>query len=133
MLKLSVARATPWVSRWSGTELGVELFPHVTGDLDVIAAGVTKATALESLLGAASRPYVVAFGNDLNDRDLLRGADRAVVVGSGLTELDREPHVRRVDARATPVAHAVRTEVETALRAERHTAGLVRSRSVNAA
>ncbi|MCK2037026.1 Cof-type HAD-IIB family hydrolase [Microbacterium sp. SSW1-49] len=47
--------------------------------LDVAPAGVDKRTALERL---GINEYV-AYGNDLNDRRLLSGADYAVGVGSG--------------------------------------------------
>ncbi|WP_154792629.1 HAD family hydrolase [Occultella kanbiaonis] len=106
VVKVTVARTQGWARTFGALE-GVDVFPHETGDLDVVAGGVDKAAALAGLLGGTSTA-VLAFGNDRNDLALLRAADRAVVVGAGLVELDGLPAVRRVAASPDAVLAALR-------------------------
>ncbi len=117
VLKLSVAHADPWAPRLHALAgAGAEVYPHLTGDADVVAAGVTKARELRRLLGAAdaSAGTVAAFGNDTNDLELLRAADRAVLVGPGLPGLERLAHVRRIPANEELIASALRNELASA-------------------
>lgn len=115
VLKLSIAHADPWAPRLHMlAPHDVEVFPHLTGDADVVAAGVTKALALDRLLAGADRSTVTAFGNDANDLDMLREADRAIVVGSGLPGLDRLGHVRRIPADDTIIAEVLAAELDLA-------------------
>jgi hydroxymethylpyrimidine pyrophosphatase-like HAD family hydrolase len=108
VVKVTVARAQGWARTFDALE-GVDVFPHETGDLDVVASGVDKAAALARLLDGTPTA-VLAFGNDRNDLALLRAADRAVVVGAGLAELDGLPAVRRVAANPGAVLAALRAE-----------------------
>ncbi|MBZ2197790.1 HAD family hydrolase [Occultella gossypii] len=105
VVKVTVARAEGWAQTF-GALGGVDVFPHETGDLDVVARGVDKAAALAGLL-KGTRTAVLAFGNDRNDLAMLRAADRAVVVGAGLAGL---PAVRRVAANPEAVLAALRAE-----------------------
>ncbi|CAM3784699.1 HAD family hydrolase [Occultella aeris] len=109
VVKVTVAHSQGWARTFEALE-GVDVFPHETGDMDVVASGVDKAAALAGLLDGA-RTAVLAFGNDRNDLALLRAADRAVVVGTGLAELDELPTVRRVAASPDAVLTALRAGV----------------------
>lgn len=83
------------------------LIRHETrGDVEVVPAGVTKATGLDVLLGP-DRPPVIALGNDTNDLEMLTSADHGIVVGDGLRHLDQVPHLHRVAGHDTAVASAL--------------------------
>lgn len=85
----------------------IELVQHERrGDLDIVARGVNKATAVQRLYGVGVP--VIALGNDTNDRELLLQADHGVVVGNGLPDLDRHRHLRRIPPTDTAVAAALR-------------------------
>ncbi|MFC5931786.1 NUDIX domain-containing protein [Cryobacterium sp. TMT1-3] len=84
----------------------VEICLHAGGVIDITAAGVTKAKPLDLRMNA-NGSVVVAFGNDLNDQELLARADVAFVVGIGLPGLERARHVRRVSADDAAVATAL--------------------------
>lgn len=118
VVKLCVERADDWIDRFRKLSDGrAELFPHERhGDLDVVPAGVTKATAMAGLTGSDGHgsPWLIAVGNDVNDLDLLRSADRAIVVGRGLRELDGRAHVVRVAATDRAVAGAIERAVAEA-------------------
>lgn len=110
VLKLSVAHADPWAARLAAMAAGeAEVFAHHTGDADVVAAGVSKASALDELFAAEQQ--IVAFGNDANDRQMLTRATRSVVVGGELPELDAFAHVRRIPPTDDAVAGALRAEL----------------------
>ncbi|MBM7831065.1 hydroxymethylpyrimidine pyrophosphatase-like HAD family hydrolase [Agromyces cerinus] len=85
-----------------------EVFPHATGDADVVAAGTNKANGLARIL--ADDDVVLALGNDLNDLELLRSADRAVVVGTGLPGIERLGHVVRTPADIGRIAATLMSE-----------------------
>src|SRR5699024_1037524 len=82
---------------------GVKVIPHGGGDADLVAHGVGKETAVASLRRPGEQ--LVALGNDENDRELLRSADLAYVVGAGLPEVGRAVH--RLPARPGSVAGAL--------------------------
>ncbi|WP_139417483.1 HAD family hydrolase [Agromyces laixinhei] len=85
-----------------------EVFPHMSGDADVVAAGTNKANGLARLVGPGDT--VLALGNDLNDLELLRSADRAIVVGRGLPGIERLEHVTRVPAETRRIAAMLTSE-----------------------
>ena len=115
VVKLCVLQSERWLPELQALTANQEqLFPHEDNSLDMIAFGVSKATALAALLGE-TRSTVVAFGNDFNDHDLLGWADRAVLVGHGLPGLDRAGHIRRIESNDQGVADALRFEVEQVL------------------
>lgn len=126
VLKLSITRADPWAPRFHDLAgARAEVYPHLTGDADIVAAGATKALGLRRLLRAVpvavpgAAPVVAAFGNDANDLDLLRGASRAVVVGDGLPGLERLAHVTRIQAESALIAATLRSELARAESAAR--------------
>ncbi|WP_198663851.1 HAD family hydrolase [Jiangella endophytica] len=113
VLKLSVAHADPWAWRLHTAAPGRStVYVHTTGDADLVAPGVGKAGALRDLLGDDARAaFVTAFGNDANDLELLRAADRGFVVGAGLPVADRLAHLRRLPADDGQVAAALLASV----------------------
>ena len=114
VLKLSIAHADPWAPRLHALAGDrAQVFAHLSGDADIVAAGVTKATALQRLINSQDiPPFITAFGNDSNDLDLLQAADRAFVVGPGLPGLDRLAHVDRVKAHEFLIARTLRLVLE---------------------
>ncbi|MGS2805226.1 HAD-IIB family hydrolase [Nocardia sp. MW-W600-9] len=73
----------------AGRDLGLTVNHHLEeGIIDFAPGSTTKWEALESL----GHTNYVAFGNDLNDFDLLKNAERAVRVGSH-SSLDTVAHV----------------------------------------
>lgn len=93
---------------------GVTVIPHASGDADIVATGVGKEAAVARLRRRGEQ--LVALGNDENDRGLLQAADAAYVVGTGLTDLDAAPHVRRVPGGTTPVAELLTDLAESLAR-----------------
>ncbi|MDQ0615877.1 hydroxymethylpyrimidine pyrophosphatase-like HAD family hydrolase [Microbacterium sp. W4I4] len=87
-----------------------EVYPHATGDADIVAGGVNKAAGVRRLHTAGHR--LVALGNDRNDLELLLTADAAIVVGDQLPELDACSHVRRVPANPITVVRALQEATE---------------------
>lgn len=113
VLKVSVAPGPSALGgRLTAAAGTAELIRHEErGDTEIVAPGVSKATGLARLLGA-DRPPVIAIGNDTNDFDLLTGADRGIVVGEGLRQVDGLPHIERIAASD----HAVATQLREAIR-----------------
>lgn len=87
----------------------VEICAHEGGVLDLTPAGLSKATAITEL----GIHELVAYGNDLNDQDMLGRADLSVVVGHGLPGIDRAGHVERVAPDDASVAAALRSLAHT--------------------
>lgn len=110
ILKISVADSGPGSVAVAGLP-GLASLVHGTGDMDVVAEGVDKSIAVRALSDGSGAD--LALGNDRNDLQLLREAGTALVVGDGLSELDRSPHVERVAARPGDVARAL--DASTAL------------------
>lgn len=108
VLKLCVAEPGRLTQALAALE-GVVAVPHASGEVDLVAAGVSKAAAVAELTGATDGPgtSLVAFGNDRNDLELLHAADRGYVVGPLLTELDGHPHLHRLRADPRSVAWAL--------------------------
>lgn len=117
VLKVAVANGAGQVDRLRALVGGAGVvLPHLTGDADVVPRGADKADGVRRLVaGLGFRPTVLALGNDLNDQRLLREADRSIVVGDGLPELDRHSHVRRVAASPRAVAAALHGASRTLL------------------
>lgn len=116
--KLCIAHANPWALRLSELAAGTaEVYPHLSGDADVVAAGATKADGLQFLLDESSDSgwaQVVALGNDANDFGLLSNAGRSYVVGDGLPGIERLRHVRRLPPQQSIIAATLRLERELA-------------------
>lgn len=111
VVKVTLEKAGPWAQEFAGLD-EVDVFPHETGDMDLVARGVDKAVALAELLDASvDRDPVVALGNDRNDLALLCGADRAFLVGEGLPGLEGLAYVTRVPAVVESVASVLRDSV----------------------
>lgn len=79
---------------------GLTLFPHRSGDLDVVAAGIDKSLPLQVMrdVDHLRAPRLVVFGDDENDRGMLSLADRGYLVGRQMPDLDLLPTVLRVGA-----------------------------------
>lgn len=65
--------------------------PTISGApfVEVADAGVTKASGLERLCGilGVQQHEVIAFGDHLNDLDLLQWAGRGIAMGNGLDDV----------------------------------------------
>ncbi len=70
-----------------------DIFHPVTGLLEVYRQGCTKARAMRELAARRGAERVVAFGDNLNDLDMLRAADVAVAVGNAVPEVKAAAHV----------------------------------------
>lgn len=77
---------------------GLTIFPHGSGDLDVVAAGTDKSRPLQMMrdVDHVRVPRLVVLGDDENDRGMLGLADRGYVVGGRMPDLDLLPGVVRV-------------------------------------
>lgn len=107
VVKVSIATGAGWtaeLTRFVGT-IG-QVYPHATGDADVVARGANKADGIRRL--RLERESLLALGNDVNDRELLLSADRAIIVGDLMPELDAYPHVTRVGASPHAITAALR-------------------------
>lgn len=110
VLKISIATGAAWIDALEFVAGdAARVYPHLTGDADVVARGASKAAGVRRLL--TPDDHLIALGNDRNDLDLLLAADRAIVVGSALPELDGFSHVRRVRASSGEVLTALRRAV----------------------
>jgi hydroxymethylpyrimidine pyrophosphatase-like HAD family hydrolase len=107
VLKVSTANDRPHARISRVVEGRAEVIRHeFRGDLEVVPRGMNKSVGLNELLGT-DRPPVIALGNDTNDLELLRDADRGIVVGDGLRELDALAHVQRVGGHDRTVGQAL--------------------------
>lgn len=110
VVKMSIATGAAWAEGLIRTVGSAgEVYPHSTGDADVVARGANKADGIRRL--RLDGESLLALGNDVNDRDLLLTADRAIVVGELMPELDVHPHVTRVRASAHAITAVLRREV----------------------
>lgn len=115
VVKICIFETTKWLSPVQDLVCdSVQIIPHNNGVFDIVASGVTKARSVIELL-KNTRNTIIAFGNDLNDQELIGYADRAVLVGDGLPGLDKAGHVRRVAANDYAVAKALVNEVNSIL------------------
>ncbi|UNK71937.1 HAD family hydrolase [Microbacterium sp. H1-D42] len=106
VLKISIAAGAIW-SDMLALLVGAaaEVYPHVTGDADIVARGVDKAVGVRRLHPSGDR--LLALGNDRNDLGLLLTADVGIVIGEQLPELDLCSHVRRVPSDSAAVVAAL--------------------------
>ena len=70
-----------------------DIFAPATGLLEVYRQGCTKARAMRQLAAQVGADRVVAFGDNLNDLDMLRAADVAVAVGNAVPEVKAAAHI----------------------------------------
>lgn len=70
-----------------------DIFDPATGLLEVYRQGCTKARAIATLASQCGTSRVVAFGDNLNDLDMLRAADVAVAVGNAVPEVKAAAHI----------------------------------------
>jgi hydroxymethylpyrimidine pyrophosphatase-like HAD family hydrolase len=76
-----------------------------------------KAVSVFKLL-ENSNHTIIAFGNDLNDQELIGYADRSVLVGDRLPGIESAHHVRRIMASDFEVAKALLEEVDFVMGAD---------------
>ena len=70
-----------------------DIFAPATGLLEVYRHGCTKAAAMRELAAQLGADRVVAFGDNLNDLDMLRAADVAVAVANAVPEVRATAHI----------------------------------------
>ncbi|MGM7699496.1 HAD family hydrolase [Microbacterium sp. A84] len=111
VVKVSIATGAGWAEELALLAGAAgEVYPHTTGDADVVARGANKADGVRRLRRAGES--LLALGNDVNDRELLLTADRAIVVGEMMPELDAYPHVTRVAASSRAIVVALRRAIQ---------------------
>jgi len=70
---------------------GVSVYPGVSTYADIIVKNISKYTGIKALLkhvGAESKPYA-AFGDSLNDFDMIKHADLGIAMGNAEPELKK--------------------------------------------
>ncbi len=73
------------------TECAVSCYPDIfcagIKDLEIMAPGVSKATAIQRLAAQTGAKRIVVFGDNLNDLPMFAIADTAVAVGNAIEEV----------------------------------------------
>lgn len=70
-----------------GVSAYTDIFHPETALLEVLAKGVSKASAIRALADQLGADRVTAFGDNLNDIPMLQAADHAVAVGNAMDQV----------------------------------------------
>lgn len=87
-----------------------DIFDPATGLLEVYRYGCTKAHAMRELATQLGADRVVAFGDNLNDLDMLRAADVAVAVDNAVAEVRDAAHIVIGDNTTDAVPRFIQTQ-----------------------
>lgn len=72
---------------------GIDIHPTMTTSADTVVAGVSKhASILEALSVLGRSDYYIAFGDSLNDVEMLKHAPISVAMANGVDEVKRIAH-----------------------------------------